>query len=64
MHIFGIAKDQNGTRYVMVKNSWGTTGKYQGIWYCSDSFVRAKSMEIVVHKDALPKELKKKMGIK
>lgn len=64
MQIYGVAKDQNGTNYFMVKNSWGETGKYKGIWYCSDSFVRAKTMEITVHKDALPKDLKKKLGIK
>ena len=64
MQIYGIATDQNGTKYFMVKNSWGETGKYKGIWYCSDSFVRAKTMEITVHKDALPRDLKKKLGIK
>lgn len=64
MHIYGIATDQNGTKYVMVKNSWGESGKYKGIWYCSDLFVRAKTMDIMVHKDALPKDLKKKLGIK
>lgn len=64
MHIFGLAKDQNGTNYFMVKNSWGETGKYKGIWYASDAFVRYKTLNIVVHKDALPKDIKKKLGIK
>ena len=64
MHIYGIAKDQNGNKYFMVKNSWGETGKYKGIWYASDSFVRYKTLNIMVHKNAIPKEIRKKMGIK
>ena len=64
MHIYGVAKDQNGTKYFMVKNSWGETGKYKGVWYASDSFVRYKTLNIVVHKDALPKHIAKKLGIK
>lgn len=64
MHIYGVAKDQNGTKYFMVKNSWGETGKYKGVWYASDSFVKYKTLNVVVHKDALPKDIKKKLGIK
>ena len=64
MHIYGVAKDQNGTKYFMVKNSWGETGKYKGIWYASDAFVRYKTLNVVVHKDALPKHIAKKLGIK
>ena len=64
MHIYGLAKDQNGNNYFLVKNSWGEAGKYKGIWYASDAFVRYKTLNIVVHKDALPKDIKKKLGIK
>ena len=64
MHIYGTAVDQNGTKYFLVKNSWGVTGKYDGIWYASDAFVRYKTINIVVHKDALPKHIAKKLGIK
>lgn len=63
MHAFGIAKDQYGNRYIMVKNSWGETGKYKGIWYISEAFTRAKVLDIMMHKEALPKSLKKKLGI-
>ena len=63
MHIYGLAQDQNGTKYFLVKNSWGVTGKYDGIWYASDSFVRGKTLNIVVHKDALPEAIKAKLGI-
>ena len=54
MHIFGIAEDQWGGKYYLVKNSWGVTGKYDGIWYASVNFVKAQSIDIMIHRDALP----------
>ena len=64
MQIFGIAHDQFGTKYYMVKNSWGTDSKYKGIWYVTENYVKGQTLDIVLHKDALPKDLKKKLGIK
>lgn len=64
MHIYGIAKDQNGTKYYIVKNSWGETGDFKGIWYVSETYVKYKTMNIVVHKNSIPKELRVKLGIK
>ncbi len=63
MQIFGIAKDQNGTEYYMVKNSWGEAGTYKGIWYASKAFARYKTMNIVVHKDAIPAAIREKLGL-
>jgi len=61
MIIYGLAKDQTGKEYFMVKNSWGTTRGYEGIWYASKAFVAYKTMNILIHKDAIPKDILKKL---
>ena len=63
MHLYGIAKDQNGTKYYLIKNSWGETGAYKGIWYMSENFVKGKTLNIVVNKKAIPANIKKKLGL-
>lgn len=64
MHLTGIATDQNGTHYYLTKNSWDTTGPYKGYLYMSESFVRMKTVAIMLHKDAIPTAIAKKMGLK
>ena len=63
MLIFGIAKDQNGKEYYMVKNSWGETGDYKGIWYMTKAFIAANTMDYTVNKTAIPKDIRKKLGL-
>lgn len=63
MLIFGIAKDQNGKEYYMVKNSWGKSGDYDGIWYMTKNFIIANTMDFMVNKNAVPKDIRKKCNI-
>jgi bleomycin hydrolase len=64
MHLTGIAKDQNGTKYYKTKNSWGTDrSTYNGYWYMSESYVRAKTIYIMVNKKAIPPAIKTKLGL-
>ena len=63
MLIFGIAKDQNGKEYYMVKNSWGEAGAYKGIWYMTKNFIAANTMDFMVNKNAVPKDILKKCNI-
>ena len=62
MLIYGIAKDHNGKEYYMVKNSWGETGKYKGTWYMTKNYIIANTMDYMVNKNAVPKDIRKKCG--
>lgn len=65
MHLTGIVKDQNGKKYYRTKNSWGTERNEMGGYLnMSESFVKAKTVYVMVHKDAVPKDIRKKLGIK
>ena len=64
MHVTGLCEDQEGTKYFIVKNSWGKSNECDGYFYASFPYVRYKTMNILIHKDALSKSLKKKLGIK
>lgn len=63
MHITGMVKDQNGSIYYKVKNSWNTDNKYDGFLYMSEPYVKLKTMNIIVHKDAVPKHIRKKLKL-
>ena len=63
MLIYGVAKDQNGKEYYMVKNSWGETGDYKGTWYMTKAFIAANTMDFLINKNAIPAEIRKKLGL-
>ena len=64
MQITGLAKDQKGTKFYYTKNSWGTKGKvYGGYWYMSEPYVRLNTIAIMVNKNAIPQDLRKKLRI-
>ncbi len=64
MHVTGIVEDQNGTTYYITKNSWGTErNAFGGYLNMSESYVKAKTIFIMVHKDAIPPAIKSKLGL-
>ncbi len=63
MVIYGLAKNKKGDEYFMVKNSWGDYGKYHGMFYASKAYVAYKTMNILIHKSAIPAHIAKKLGL-
>ncbi len=63
MHITGVAKDQNGKEYYIVKNSWGLSNDYKGYMYMTKEFMKYKATAIMLHKNAVPKAIAKKLEI-
>jgi bleomycin hydrolase len=63
MHIVGLYKDQNGTRYFLVKNSWGTDNVPQGYLYVSEHYFRYKTINVYLHKSAVPKATKQQLKL-
>ncbi len=63
MHATGLVTDQNGKKYFRIKNSWGTQNDCGGYLFCSMPYFRYKTINIYLHKNALPKDLAKKLGI-
>ena len=64
MHVTGLVEDQKGTKYFIVKNSWGESNDRDGYFFASFPYVKYKTLNIQVHKDVLSKDLKKKLEIK
>jgi len=62
MVIYGIARDQNGREYYKVKNSWGDTGEYHGIWYMSKAYIALNTTYIFLNKKAVKKDVSRKLG--
>jgi len=59
MHLVGTAKDQNGTKHYIIKNSWGKIGPKSGYLYMSESYLRQNVVAITLHKDAVPEKYRK-----
>lgn len=62
MHIVGIAKDQKGTKYYLIKNSWGKDrNSCGGYFYASEAYVRLKTISFMIHKNVIPKSIQVKL---
>lgn len=63
MHITGLVTDQNGTNYFITKNSWADNSNDKGGYLnMSEAYVKLNTLAILVHKNAVPADIRKKAG--
>ena len=63
MVIVGRAVDQNGNKYYKVQNSWDTNQLYNGFFYVSEPYFMAKTIDILVNREAIPANIAKKLNL-
>jgi bleomycin hydrolase len=61
MQITGIAKDQAGNEWYIVKNSWGVKNDHDGYLYMSKNYVRYKTTSFMVNRKAIPSDVAKRL---
>lgn len=61
MHLVGKVQDSSGNLYYKCKNSWGMSFGIDGHFYLTPSYVRAKSIYVMLHKDGLLETTRKKI---
>ena len=61
MHVVGMALDQKGTKYYIIKNSWGEISDYKGFLYMSENYFKMKTISVMIHKDGLPSSSAKRL---
>lgn len=63
MHITGTSKDAQGNKYFLIKNSWGEISAHKGFLHMSEAYFQLKTVGVMVHKDAIPDAIAKKLGL-
>ena len=61
MHIIGLALDQHGTKYYIIKNSWGEISDYKGYLYMSENYLKMKTISVMLHKNGVPSVSSKRL---
>lgn len=63
MHIVGLVDEKHSGLYYVVKNSWGEISDFKGYVYCSEAYMRQNTLSFLVHKDAIPEDLRRRLGL-
>jgi bleomycin hydrolase len=64
IHIVGRTTDKNGEKWYYVKNSWGDySNSLKGFLFMRDDYFKMRTLAIIVNKNSIPADIRKKMGL-